>query len=135
MGDIYIQSALKSFNVEVNPVLQLFFSDTNIDMLQRQLVSGVRQRIGQSIDRQSCDEIFVVMKFVYLQVNRVSVENIREEVAKLNGLVLNELVPMVSSNVLQYKQYMKDISTLPRPIDRGQVTSTKGENTFVMNSF
>ena len=135
MGDIYVQSALKSFKVEANPVLVRFFSNTNFDVLQRQLVSQVRQRTGQSIGRQSCDEVFVVMKYVYLQVNRVSVDNVREEIHKLNELVLNELVPMVSSNVLQYTQYMKDINTLPTPIDRGQVTSTKGENTFVMNSF
>jgi hypothetical protein len=41
---------------------------------------------------------------------------------------------MVTSNVLQHIQYIKDINTLPAPIEHGTSTSFKGENSLEFQS-
>ena len=46
------------------------------------------------------------------------VDNIVDEVKRLNKMVLDYSVENVSSNVQQYEGYIKDISNLPPPMDR-----------------
>tara|TARA_B100001996_G_C18654821_1_gene590803 strand:- start:1299 stop:1706 length:408 start_codon:yes stop_codon:yes gene_type:complete len=129
----YVYEASKSFNVEPNNVLSLFFSDSNMHFIQKKLALNVKQYTGKSISPQSCDEIFVIMKFVYLSLNYIDESNASKQVNLLNTLVLNELVPMVVSNVTQYFQYINDISSNPIPLERSTPSSTK--STFDMSKY
>ena len=108
--------------------MKTFFSDANIDVIQSGLKKQVRTSTNQSISKQSCGEIFVLMKYVYTNHGLNVEQNISNEVFKLNSLVLKELVPMVISNVLQYLQYIKDINTQPVPLEYGQSSGLKGAN-------
>lgn len=132
MRGYYSKQATAYFNVQPNPLIDEFFSDANINVLQSALKKSVKQRTGHAISNQSCDEIATVMRYIYINSGRPLTKNanIRAEVDNLNSAVLSDLVPMVSSNVMQYVQYTKDISTLRTPINHGVSTSTKGNNTL-----
>ena len=132
MKNSYVGKALTNFRIQNSPIIELFFADSNIDVVQKKLARDVYRETGQSISRQSCSEIFIVMSYVFAN-NAKHYTNptyIHKHVQLMNELVLGELVPMVSSNVKQYVQYIKDISTLPVPIDHGQSTSIKGNNSL-----
>ena len=128
MKDSYVIQAQMNFNTECTELMKTFFSDANLDVIQSGLQKQVRTRTGQSISKQSCGEIFVLMKYVYTNHGLNVEQNISNEVFKLNSLVLKELVPMVISNVLQYLQYIKDINTQPVPLEYGQSSGLKGAN-------
>lgn len=134
MSDIYVNQAMTSLNAQPNPVLIHFFSDVNISYIQASLKKQVKKRIGHKIDDQSCNELYTIMKYFYVN-NAKIVSNHEYEVSRLNELVLNDLVPMVSSNVLQHIQYIRDINTLPVPMNRGKPTTTKGDNSLELRTF
>ena len=135
MGDIYVHQALASLNSQPNPVLNKFFSDNNMSLLQNKLRYQVLKNTNNNISNQSCTEIYTVMKYVYVNNVKIVYTNFKPEIDRLNDLVLIELVPMVCSNILQHIQYIKDINTLPTPIKRGQSTSTKGDNSLEFQKF
>jgi hypothetical protein len=135
MENIYVHQAITSLNTQSNPVLINFFNDKNMSLIQSSLKIQVKKKIGQSISNQSCNEIYTIMKYIYVNNAKIIFTKFHEEVLRLNSLVLNELVPMVVSNVLQYIQYISDINTLPTPINRGVTTTTKGDNSLELRTF
>ena len=133
--DYYVQQSMNSFHKEKMPLLEAYFSNRNIKSIQAKLKSEVYKMTKQHIDDQSCNEIYAVMKYVYATYAREVVKNVSAQVQSLNTSVLNILVPMVSSNVLQYLQYIKDISSLPTPMERGKYTSIKSDNSLDLKPF
>jgi hypothetical protein len=112
--------------VQPNAVSRTFFSNDNVERIQRQIVAEVYKQSQQQIGKQSYQELQVVMKSMYLQYGRNLPYNIEEQVQTLNKYVIEECVRIVIPNVLQYKKYIEDI-TSPIPImPRSQNVSNKG---------
>lgn len=133
----------------------LFFSAENVDALQE----AIRYRVfvGSSgrftIGRQSDRELAIVMRSIYLQdtsgrsaqpaqaQRRVAYHERRgraaalEEVRALNRQVLDFCVPRVLEEVRMNAQYLRDVSTLPQPLDRGEFSSSKGTRVLETTSF
>lgn len=55
------------------------------------------------------------------------------QITQLNKAVLEECVKQILSGIDAYKQYYKDISTLPMPLDRSVFTSSKGSSPLQQN--
>lgn len=117
----------RSIGLQLNDTSAMFFSQQNVDRLQRRLQLEIRKRMGYSIDRQSDDQLVIVMRYVYMQSG--ANEGGMDEVQRLNELVLAEIVPQVGAGLAQFVAYLKDASTLPTPIPRGTATSIKGSKT------
>lgn len=117
-------SMTRSTHLQANDVGRAFFSDDNVDALQRRLRDEIRARTGMVIDRQSDEQLLIVMRYVYMQ----SARNVggAGEVRRLNDLVLREIVPQVGAGLAQYMAYLRDASTIAQPIPRGLATSVKG---------
>lgn len=134
----------QTFNTEAthgqiapNPLADLFFSAENIDALQQ----GIRYRIyvetnqRHIIGRQSDTELKIVMRSIYFQHAKHENKDLVQQVRELNGRVLEWVVPEVLSNVLQYETYRKDASTLPMPMERAALATTKGTKVLEQKSF
>lgn len=128
----YVLRASSAFRQDVSPLLKSFFSDANMQNIQKQLKSQVRKNTNQVIDTQSYNELFIVMQYIYSNFARHCTE---DHVDFLNQLVLSELVPMVSSNILQYMNYLKDISQNYKPMERSANPSIKGTDVNEFKSF
>jgi hypothetical protein len=113
--------------VAADDVNTAFFSQGNVDAIQRQLRDVIRTRMGYVIDRQPDEHLLIIMRYVYMNESRNTGGD--AEVRRLNQLVLKEVVPQVASGVLQYLAYLRDASRLPTPIPRAQATSIKGTYT------
>ena len=121
-------SLQRSMSTKANDLSRTFFSRKNIDHLQSRLRYEIHKRMAIHIDRQSEEDLVIVMRHVYMMYSR----NIggRAELERLNELVLREVVPMVGSNVAMHLTYLRDASTLPTPLPRGQATGVKGTKTM-----
>lgn len=117
----------RSTHLAPTPLSEKFFSRANVDALQRALRDVIRRRMGYAIDRQSDQQLMIVMRYVFMQ--RARHEGGDAEVRRLNDEVLREIAPQVASGVEQYIGYLRDASTLPTPMARGQATSIKGTTT------
>ena len=126
------QGNIISRNLDYTEVSKVFFSIDNINILQR----GIRNKIlnvtnGKiNISRQSDDELKIIMRSIYFQYAKNSKHNIKEQILDLNTRVIDWSVPEIISNYKQSQQYLKDISTLPEPLDRSVLPSKKGTKTL-----
>lgn len=120
-----------------NEVSNLFFSCNNIDALQ----DGIRYRIYKEtngkhvIGRQSDQDLKIIMRSIYLQYSKNLPTNVISQVKELNALVLDWSVKEVLSNLKQYDTYRKDVSTLPVPLELGQLMTSKGTRTLEIKRF
>lgn len=129
-----ISSALKFIQQQPTFVNSRFFNRANVDYLQNSIANLVQKRVGMRIDRQSDDELIILMRAVYLENNAVNEPDVKGAVARLNDEVIAKAVPIVSSNVLQYVAYLRDASTMPVMLNSPQSTSIKGAKTLNLAS-
>jgi len=120
---------------EASPVSELFFSRDNFAALQHGLRYRVWVETREVISEQPETELLVVMRSIYLQYSRNEAFEVVQQVRELNALVLDYCVRVVVAEVGVNLQYRKDISTLPVPLDRAPLATTKGSRTLEMFKF
>ena len=124
------QSSIKGI-LEENSLNDLFFSETNINVLQDTLRYKVFQKTDKVISKQSDNELYIIMRSIMLQFAnfRTGIDNIVDEIRRLNKKVIEYSVDNVSSNVMQHEGYIEDLSKLPTPMDH-PVSHNKGNFTY-----
>ena len=112
--------ALKGI-LERTKLSNIFLSPENTENIQKQVRYGVHQQTNKVISNQSHQEVSTVMRSIYLQEGSVPItsdQDALEVISKLNSSVIDYCVNHIVSKLKQNDMYMKDISTLPVPIDR-----------------
>lgn len=106
--------------VENTSLNEIFFSDVNMDVIQKSIRYGVNQKTEKIISNQPENIIYIIMRSILLQYGnfRVTVEDLSEEVRGLNKRVVDYCVDNISSNVQQYVGYIKTLEKMPVPLDR-----------------
>ena len=127
----YVHQALMYTNTQPTDLITNFFSDSNIQKIQTKLKNTVKKETNLNIDNQSCNEIYQVMLYVYRVYGR-NVTSVNQEIQHLNNIVIKEISPSVISNVLQYVNYIKDISKPQSVMAHGKATNIKGENSLAL---
>lgn len=105
-------------NWENNLLSDTFFSSANIQIIQNGIRAGVYKRSNGNyiIPPQNTDELKVIMRAVYLMYSKNLSMNIKEQIKKLNDLVLDYAIPQVYGEAEGYLKYKKDVSTMYTPI-------------------
>jgi hypothetical protein len=100
------------------PLSRAYFSQENIQILQNGIRAGVyEQSNGQYlIGPQDCDSLKIIMRSVFLQHAANQPNNISQQIAELNKIVLNYCIQQVYSEAQGYMKYVDDVSTLVIPI-------------------
>ena len=114
-----------------------FFSQQNIQMLQNGIRAGVYNKSnGQyTIGPQDCDSLKIIMRSVYLQYAANQINNISEQVAELNQIVLNYCVQQVYGEAQGYMKYINDASTLVVPIAHPVMADNTDRQLFLKSWF
>jgi hypothetical protein len=101
----------------------LFFSDENIRNIQNLIKFVVHKESGYTVDDQSTNELLVVMRSLFLEYSRhpqlideSMPQDMKQklykaytaEVARLNDILINEIVPKIISQIHQYLDYLRD---------------------------
>ena len=113
-------SALAGNTWQDNALSLAFFSQENVQILQNGLRAGVYAMSNNTIiiPPQSVDQLKIIMRSTYLQNAEHRMDRIREEIARLNQLVLDFAIPRVHGEAVGYQKYLQDQSTLVMPFDR-----------------
>ena len=95
---------------------QTFFSNRNIDIINKQIVLLVFKKTDKKIKIpfQSIDDIMVVMRWVYTNYARNLPFKIKEQIVTLNNKTVCQLVPNLISAAEQHLDYLRYIE---RPLD------------------
>jgi hypothetical protein len=125
-------------NWEATPLSEAFFSRDNVEILQTAIRKGVFDRSqpkGYVIDRQSVDELKIIMRAIYYQYARNLPTDVPGQIADLNQKVVDWSVPHILSAVDHYHFYINDISHLPVPLEHAKSLSSAGTRTLPMGPF
>ena len=122
-------------NFEKTPLNQAFFSEPNFQIIQNSIRKTVYDKSGEIIDPVSTDDLFMVMRAIYLQSGRNLPYNIAEQIEDLNERVSVWCVPKILAEVSMFKTYSKDISSLPVPLSHPVNQSSAGTKSLPFKEF
>ena len=109
------------------PLNTLFFSEFNMNLLQRGIRQSFRNQTGVSIDYQNPSDLYSIMRVVFINNSGDPNANVQEQVKYMNGIVIKTSLAQIQTGVSQYMGYVHDIDTLAVPIDRPVNTTTYGK--------
>jgi hypothetical protein len=106
-----------------------------MDTLQQEIQNTVRGMVGANIDRQSDDDLKLIMRSYYLQYAENNPRRIAEELDELNKRVVNFAANRIAVEVEAYRYYRKDILDFPAPIANPVDVKIYGTRTGELKSF
>lgn len=127
------------------PLTFLFFSNDNVMNIQKLIKYIVFKETTHIIDDQSQNELLVIMRAIFIEYNKHPklitesmsddeklelLSRYKEEVFRLNDIVVNLIVPKVVSQLKQYLDYLRDSSTQPFRTEIPENTSIAGEREY-----
>lgn len=118
---------LKSLQQTPTPLNSLYFSDFNLNLLQK----AIRQQFkvttgGISIDYQDPSDLLAIMRAVYVDNSYDPYGNVCKQVKEMNGVVIKTALTQINTGVSQYLGYIKDIENPVQLISAPVNTSTHG---------
>jgi hypothetical protein len=116
----------------------LFFSEFNINLVHDAMRSMVYQKTNKTIDRQSNEVLFKIMRYTYLTYGKNDnrgFEYVKREVKMLNTYVLDFCIDEIVKEMAMNDFYVRDRSSQPIPLAHGDNTSITGTKTSEFKSF
>jgi hypothetical protein len=120
-----------------SPLNTVFFSVNNIETVHKLVHDSVLAKSGgtANIDRQSDDDMFLIMRSYYLQYARNDPANVAAELEQLNTRVVEFASDRILLNIAAYKQYRADQENFPIPLRAPVNVNTYGTRTGELKSF
>ena len=123
-----VRNELIKNQVRINECYQgdledIFFSDENISLINKQLIISVYNKSNKQIkiSEQSKESLIIVMRYVFLEHARHLPYNIGEQIRELNCQVVGEILPKIITEARQRIDYLDEINNprkvLPLPIN------------------
>lgn len=109
------------------PLNTLFFSDFNINLLQRGIRQAFKDKTGIAIDYQNPDDLYGIMRMVFINNSGDHYSKVNDQVRTINARVINTAISQIQTGVSQYITYVRDIDTISVPLDQPINTSTTGK--------
>lgn len=108
------------------PLNKLFFSEFNINLIQRGIRQYFYDKTGISIDYQNIRDVFVIMRTVFINNSGDPYNNIEAQVKYMNEKVIETAYSQIQTGVSQFVNYIKDSESLAVPLAQPVNTSNRG---------
>tara|TARA_B100000497_G_scaffold26157_1_gene30861 strand:+ start:1589 stop:1996 length:408 start_codon:yes stop_codon:yes gene_type:complete len=118
---------LDSLKQVETPLNTLFFSEFNQNLLQRGIRQSFKNKTGISIDRQNPNDLYSMMRVVFINNAGDHYARVNEQVKFMNTRVIEAALGQIQTGVSQYMAYVQDIDTIAVPLDQPMNTSTVGK--------
>ncbi len=109
------------------PLNQLFFSEFNINLLQKLIRQMFKDKTGISIDYQKPADLLALMRSVFIANSCNPNEKVCEQTKMINEQVAKLAVGQIETGVSQYIGYLNDIDSTHIPLAVPINTSTYGK--------
>jgi len=130
--DRVVRDMLSQERGQIEILQDLFYSDQNIDLIQKELILYVYNATDRTflINKQDRAHLKIAMDFIYLYYSRNLPVDITSQIKEMNTHVVAEIAPRVIAEAQQYVGYLNDVYK-PRVFpDRPLNISTKGNRTL-----
>ena len=128
-GEMTPQSFQNSLQgIQDNNVLnKAFFSQRNINNVQKQIQKKVLERTNYTIGRQSDLQLQIIMRSIFLQYSKNLNCDYANQIRDLNKKVTDYAVDRIVIEISQFLEYRKEVSRIPEPISLPKNLSNAGE--------
>lgn len=109
-----------------SPLSETFYSNANLEYLQKAIIESVKKETGYTIGRQNDMDLYNLMRKVYTDYVVNDGSDIAPQVSKMNAVVVSEATRTIKSAVIADLMYLRDISTMPVPPEIPKSTSSYG---------
>ena len=109
------------------PLNTLFFSEFNQNILQRGIRQAFKNKTGIAIDRQNPDDLYSIMRVVFINNSGDHNANVQEQVRYMNSIVIKTASSQVQTGVSQLMGYLRDTESNAKPNDLPVSTSNYGK--------
>jgi hypothetical protein len=111
-----------------------YFSQNNIQIIQNGIRAGVYNKSnGQYVVApQDCESLKVIMRSIFLQHATNQPNQITQQIAELNKIVLDYCIFHVYSEAQGYMKYLTDVSTLAVPLAPPVMSSENDKRNYKM---
>lgn len=122
---------------KATPLNEIFFSQENVENLQKQIQDQVHAMSGgkYSIDRQSDTDLRLIMRSYYLTYSKNDPSNVAGELEDLNRRVVGYAAGKIYSEVDFHMFYLKDLQEFAAPIANPMNPHVFGTRTGELKSF
>jgi hypothetical protein len=114
----FIKNQLKTTECDTGLLENVFFSDENIDLINRQLIYSVWKHTNKEfkIRPQSKEKLLIVMRYIFIEYARHLPFDIKGQIKELNCRMVTDILPDIITNVQQHVGYLKDIEKIREPL-------------------
>ena len=137
MRNQMIKNMTKTTECNITDVESLFFSNDNIELINKQLILTVwkKSKKQYKIGFQDTDKILIIMRYVYLEFSKNLPYDLDKQIIELNCLVVGEIIADIITNFEQKLGYLRDIEKRQDPLPLPQNTSKIKTLPTVNNDF
>lgn len=125
-----VRDKLYGNHEDINLLEQAFFSEQNIDIIQRQTILNIFKEIGWKVSYQRKQSVLLVMKYIYNFYARNLPYQITDQIRDLNSKVVAEIVPRMITQIEQYFGYLRDSNRPLQFMERPINPTIKGNNSY-----
>jgi len=117
-----------------NKLHSIFFSEENMELIQKQLILHVFEKTSRQIlvPRQDPLSLKMVMKYFYNEAAQFLDYNYTDQIRKLNNLVTHHIGKGMTTMAKQHVTYVKEISKprelIPLPTNVNKTRNLPGQN-------
>jgi hypothetical protein len=114
-----------------NNIQFAFLSKENVNHIQELIKYNVYIQSGKKhiVAKQDNNQLLIIMKSIYLQFAENLKDDLKSQLKRLNGFVLDYAIPNILINIEQHLYYRKDVSRIPKPLEHPKYISTAGTRT------
>ena len=105
-----LNDVLRGFDKQCSIAGDLYFSNENIDIIQKQIILAVFKQMDTRIPYQSMESLLIVMRRIFNENCTHQPCNFTEQIRELNTLTVDAILPDLLANVRLQFDYMKKIS-------------------------
>ena len=147
LNNPYIKLASDTLGYKPDLLLALYFSDSNINHLQQEIINKTRENttnlVPEGVTIQvNIDDLFsyLISRFRDKRVYNGSIcfiktnNDHRQELINLNSGTIDDYVTKMISQLNMYMYYYKDASQLPEQLSIPELTSMKGSRSLEYNN-
>lgn len=109
-----------------SPLSKAYFSESNINSMQRGIRQAFRDQTGISIDRQSRDDLVALMRAEYINSSGDPLHAVNKQVVDMNTRVIQTAVSQIGVGVKQFINFMRDTENTSTPLELPKSTTTYG---------
>ena len=115
--------------IEESDLSNLFFSNNNINAIQKTIRFNIYNNTNKIISNQSTSELIIIMRSIFLNFSDTS-DDILQQIQHLNKKVVDFSIKQIDIQLKQYDGYLEKLHSLPIPIEMPQQVD---KNNFTYN--